>query len=389
MDRGHTGVPLALRSLTQVTLLIRLLALATAAVASVGGELTMASLVGYLILGATSFFGLMNTAVLDLVRRHPIVAMGDALLLAAGVALNGVESPLLLGALTTAFLLGLWLERLSGGIVLVAVLGLYLAGVLLPSDEEHGFVSTVAIPFVYVTLWLLGLTVSRALAAERSAQAALRDAVVTAAATEERTKVARELHDSLAKSLQGLALMATALPSQVRDQPDRALESAATIREMASSAVHQVRDVMTDLRTPTSTEALDAAVTQVALGWAARTGRDPQLALEPVEGVEEATRYELLAVLEECLENVHRHAGPCGVRVALTATDGRVVLAVEDDGAGVDPEALTAAQQAGHHGVLGMQERLSRVGGWCTLESGAGRGTVVTSSVPLLDRVER
>lgn len=389
MDKGHIGIPVPLRNLTQVTLLIRLLALVTAALASVGDRLTAASILGYLLVGATSFFGLMNTSALELVRRHPSLAMVDALLLAVVVAVNGLESPLLLGALTTAFLLGLWLEIGSGAIVLVVLIGLYLGALFAPDDLDRTFISTVTIPFVYLTLWLLGLTVRRSLEAERRAQATLRDAVFTAAATEERSKVARELHDALAKSLQGLALTAVALPAQMRSRPDQALESATAIREMASTAVHQVREVMTDLRAPTSHESLDTAVSQVVLGWAARTGRDPELELAHVDGVDETTRYELLSVLEEALDNVHRHAGSCAVRVVLLEKDGCVTLIVRDNGTGFEQSVLGAAQRAGHHGVQGMQERLARVGGWCVLESEPGRGTDVTCTVAVLDRVER
>jgi DNA-binding NarL/FixJ family response regulator len=196
--------------------------------------------------------------------------------------------------------------------------------------------------------------------------------VTTAAATEERTKVARELHDNLAKSLQGIAMTATALPLQLERHPERAAESALSIREMAATAVHQVRGVMVDLRAKTSEGTLSAAAAQVVLGWAARTGRNPQLLIDDVDAAEEATRYELLSVLGESLDNVHRHAGPCEVTVELHEDQGFLSLAVRDTGAGFEPATLSAAQAAGHHGVDGMQERMARVGGWCTVTGAAG-----------------
>ncbi|KGN38361.1 sensor histidine kinase [Knoellia subterranea] len=379
-----------LRRLTQVVLLARLVALATGLVVVTGTKITLPMTLGFLVVGLTSFYGLMHTTLLGLVRRHPILAMLDALLLSAIVALNGIDSPLLLAALTTALLLGLWLEPLSGAIVMVCLVSLYIGAALVgPDAGTQAFTSWVTIPFVYVTLWLLGLTMRTSLDAEAKAQETLRDAVVTAAATEERTRLARELHDSLAKSLQGIALTATALPLQVERQPERAVESASAIREMATTAVHDVRGVMGDLRSRTSEGTLGEASTQVVLGWATRTGRSPQLEIADVDTPDEATRYELLAVLEEALDNTHRHAGPCLVTVRLREEGTHLELTVRDTGTGFDPDQLALAQAAGHGGVRGMHERLARVGGWATIDSEPGRGTTLTCTVPLLSRVER
>ena len=389
MDR-HAGVSMPLRQLTQVTLLVRLVGLAAGMLALTGTRVSFATMGGFLVVGATSLFGLMNTSVLDLARRHPLIAMADAVLLAAIVAVNGIDSPLLLAALTTALLLGLWLEPIPGALVMVCLVSCYIGAALLGADATAPvFTAWVTIPFVYVTLWLLGLTMRRSLESEARAQVTLRDAVTTAAATEERTKVARELHDHLAKSLQGIAMTATALPLQLERHPERAAESALSIREMAATAVHQVRGVMGDLRTKTSHGTLSDATTQLALGWAARSGRSPQLVIDDVDTGEEAMRYELLSVLGESLDNVHRHAGPCDVTVELHENHGFVALTVRDTGSGFDADTLRAAQAAGHHGVDGMQERMARVGGWCSVTGEPGRGTVVECRVPVLHRVER
>ena len=179
-----------MRQLTQVTLLVRLVGLAAGLLALTGTRVSFATMVGFLVVGATSLFGLLNTSVLDLARRHPLIAMADAVLLAAIVAVNGIDSPLLLAALTTALLLGLWLEPVSGALVMVCRGSCYGGAALLGADGTAPvFTAWVTIPFVYVTLWLLGLTMRRSLESEARAQATLRDAVTTAAATEERTKV--------------------------------------------------------------------------------------------------------------------------------------------------------------------------------------------------------
>ena len=120
-----------MRQLTQVTLLVRLVGLAAGLLALTGTRVSLATMVGFLVVGATSLFGLMNTSVLDLARRHPLIAMADAVLLAAIVAVNGIDSPLLLAALTTALLLGLWLEPISGALVMVCLVSCYVGAALL------------------------------------------------------------------------------------------------------------------------------------------------------------------------------------------------------------------------------------------------------------------
>jgi signal transduction histidine kinase len=111
--------------------------------------------------------------------------------------------------------------------------------------------------------------------------------------------------------------------------------------------------------------------------------------IDDLDTSEEAMRYELLSVLGESLDNVHRHAGPCEVKVELHEDHGFLALTVRDTGSGFDADTLRAAQAAGHHGVDGMQERMARVGGWCSVTGEPGRGTLVECRVPVLHRVER
>jgi len=195
LDR-HAGVPIVVRQLTQVAFLVRLVALVLAMVANLGRSMAPDDLLGYLVIGATSFVGLMNTRWLETVRRHPMIALVDALLVASAVAFDGVDSPLLLAALTTALLIGLWVDPRAGVIVVLPLVLLYLLGASQhPIEVSQIFILVVVLPFVFVTLWLLGATVSRAVHREARAQLVVRDAVATAAASEERSRVARELHD--------------------------------------------------------------------------------------------------------------------------------------------------------------------------------------------------
>lgn len=386
----HAGVPESLRQLTQVSFLVRLIALLIGMLVSLGQPLTLPDVLGLLVVGGLSIVGLMQTRLLDMVRRHPMIAQLDALLLAAVVALDGSDSPLVLAALTTALLVGLWVDPRAGIITVVPLVLLYLVGLAQePLPAERAFVSVVIIPFVYLTLWALGVVVARSTARQRVTDDLVRDAVVAAATSEERTKVARELHDSLAKTLQGLTLTAAALPTLVTTHPQRAEDAAGDIQQMGALAVSQVRAVMTGLRTSTSELPLHTAVAHLVATW--RQGRvgPVSLDIEEVDTADEAVRFELLAVLEEALDNVTRHAGPTAVAISLRLEGCDLVLTVEDFGKGSDTDRVEAAGRAGHHGVAGMQERLARVGGRCLWVSRPGHGTRVECRVQRDGLVER
>lgn len=389
MDR-HEGVPRPVRQLTQLAFLARLVALVLALVAALGRELTPSVLLGIVIIGGSSFLGLMQTRYLDLVRRHPWIALADALLVASVFVLTGADSPLVLAALTTALLIGLWIERAAGLIAVVALVLLYLVGLSrVVTDESTLFLAVFVVPFIYLVLWLLGVTVRRATDDERRSRVVVSDAVATAAASQERTRVAQELHDSLAKTLQGLTLTAGALPTLIERDPAAAQEATRSIQQMGVTAVAQVREVMTDLRSRTSATPLHQSLNQLAVSWAQDTGRDLRTRIDPVDTDDEAVRYELISIVGEGLDNVRRHAGPCRVDLTLRTEGDQIVVLLVDTGKGAPPDALAAAAAAGHHGVPGMHERMARIGGHLSFRSEPGQGTSVECRVHREGLIER
>src|SRR5690606_23410722 len=159
----------------------------------------------------TSYAGLARPEYLHWVSRHPSLALLDLAVMAAAVAFTGVDSPLVLVLLPTALLLGLWVDRVAGGIVIVCLLALYVFAV--PSSCAClTFSVSAARPFVFVGLRMLGMVVARAGEGEGLAQGAVHDAVASAAAASARAAIAREIHDSMAKSLQGIVMTSAALP---------------------------------------------------------------------------------------------------------------------------------------------------------------------------------
>ncbi|MER8094517.1 sensor histidine kinase [Streptomyces goshikiensis] len=195
----------------------------------------------------------------------------------------------------------------------------------------------------------------------------------------ERERLAREMHDSVAKTLHGLALSADALarttdPAAIRRQAE--LLSGAARRAAAES-----RELLTDLRRDLDAPGvslLGELRALVTVGTELRTG-----GALPV--VPAAVARQLIAVAAEALENARRHAGASRVvlEVAVDASD--LTLAVEDDGCGLPDDAgLSTAHREGHFGLLGMTERAAAIGARIHIGARpAGPGTLIRLDLPL------
>lgn len=324
------------------------------------------------------------------VTDHPLVVLIDAIALTVVVGIVGMDTPFVLALCTSTLLVGLWLTWQAGIVVVLTMCAshlLLLAREPLSVDAITAYVFVV--PPLYVTLWLLGLAVQRSARATMSSQAVLRDATAVAATSHERLRIARDMHDSVAKSLQAMALTASSLPILVERRPQLAAQRAREIEEDCTLAIGQVRSLMGELRNPAPVEDLASAVTQVIGEWRSTTGRSCSAHVGPVGDIEPLARYELLMALREALENVHRHAGRCATTVTLESDGAEVVLRVKDDGIGSSEGDVASAPGRGHFGVVGMGERMAQVGGRLEFVSVPRSGTEVTFSVPRRVLIER
>lgn len=331
---------------------------------------------------AVSFVPLLRwDRVAPVLMRHPVFLAVD-LVLSVGILLfTGTEGPFLSYTLGTAFLAGVlyawpgavfFAALLTGGYVLVLTLRA-------PIDDlaTLGFEAVVGVPSRYV-LFALGATAVRGLLVRQAhAESAL-------AAVQERARLAREMHDTLTKTLHGIALSAQALPRWIDRDPHRAERDAVTVARAVETAALQARELIGALRADRLDEPLHEAVGRCVHEWSAATGIPAAVDVEPVGGeVGPGARYELFRILSEALSNVDRHARASSVRVALRRCAGSVLLTVADDGVGLPPGSdLDALAAAGHFGLVGMAERATRAGG--TLElSRNGQGLDITVAVPV------
>ncbi|MFI6145161.1 sensor histidine kinase [Streptomyces sp. NPDC051109] len=198
---------------------------------------------------------------------------------------------------------------------------------------------------------------------------------VAEAVRAERDHLAREMHDSVAKTLHGLALAADALarttdPAAVRSQ-------ASFLSGAARAAAAESRALLTDLRRDTQAPgvSLQGELRRLA-------GADAELRTQGVLPVfPSRAAHHVLSITAEALENARRHAGASRVLVSAAVDARDFTLTVEDDGCGLPPDAL---RRGGRFGLLGMEERAAAIG--ARLRIGArpsGPGTVVRLDLPL------
>jgi len=203
---------------------------------------------------------------------------------------------------------------------------------------------------------------------------------------EERTRIAREIHDELGQQLTGLKMDVAWLGSRIARLHDPAapdlVAKTQAMRELVDAAVQAVRRTATALRPLLLDDlGLVAALEWLTGEFTARTRIPCSFAAdEPARRCDRAVATALFRIAQEALTNVARHAGATQVAVRLRPEAGGLVLEVRDDGRGIAPDGGGGERSLG---VLGMQERARLLGGDVSVSSRPGQGTTVRARVPL------
>jgi PAS domain S-box-containing protein len=198
---------------------------------------------------------------------------------------------------------------------------------------------------------------------------------------EEKTRIARELHDELGQALTGLKMDLAQLVSQLGPEQSDAVNRAKSMHSLLDSTVASVRRIATELR-PLMLDDLGLVPTieWLAHDFSQRTGVAVELQLPAADfDVEPELSTAVFRVLQESLTNVARHADASRVGVALTGSRGGIELRVQDNGRGISPSAAHGTKTLG---LLGMRERTAMLGGKFILESEPGVGTTIVMTIP-------
>ena len=198
----------------------------------------------------------------------------------------------------------------------------------------------------------------------------------------ERERIARELHDTLLQSVQGLVLrfqsVANKMPAEAVSKEQ--LESAL---KRADEVIAEGRNRVQDLRAAHGSGDLAELLKEHAIG----AGFEPAIPIRIVaEGraraVDPLVAVELARIADEALFNVARHARATSVDITIRFGSHQLAVEVRDDGVGIPDDVLERGEKPGHFGLIGMRERAERIGGSFSIDSRPGLGCAVTIGLP-------
>jgi len=218
----------------------------------------------------------------------------------------------------------------------------------------------------------------------RQSQMRLRElaSYLESAREQERTRIAREIHDELGQALTALKMDVHWLAGRLHDQDPRLAGKARAVCDLIDANVRLVQRIASDLRPGI----LDNLGLAAAMEWQAgqfqeRTGTVCTVLSRPADATVDPLRSTaLFRIFQEAITNVARHAGATQVRVLLEKTPGRVILEVQDNGRGIREEEIADEKS---FGILGIRERVHSLGGAAAFHGEAGRGTRVRVEIPL------
>ena len=199
------------------------------------------------------------------------------------------------------------------------------------------------------------------------------------AVSDERDRMARDLHDTLEQQLAGVALQLDGLDKVARTDPSQITNRLGLARRMLRHTRVEARRSVWDLRSKVlEIQGLGAALRSMSTGASSEDG--PALVLEIAEltrPLPPGSDFHLLRIAQEALANAIKHAAAREVVISLHETADAVVLSVRDDGRGFAP-AVSDAPMAARFGILGMHERVEKIGASLDIRSSPGRGCAIT-----------
>jgi signal transduction histidine kinase len=204
----------------------------------------------------------------------------------------------------------------------------------------------------------------------------------------ERERIARELHDTLLQSFQGLTLHFQRARNLL---PERAAEAIRTLDRAldgADQAIVEGRDAIHDLRSPApAAQGLAEEITSLGEQLVANdNNKDPVQFRVVIEGSAQTlnsdVHTEIFRIAREALRNAFNHSQAHRIETEVAYSSNLFRLRIRDDGKGIDPEVLNRAERIGHWGLAGMRERAQRLGGELEVWSEPGAGTEVELRIP-------
>ncbi|MFV9505355.1 MAG: two-component regulator propeller domain-containing protein [Oscillochloridaceae bacterium umkhey_bin13] len=203
----------------------------------------------------------------------------------------------------------------------------------------------------------------------------LRQQAQRAAILEERSRVARELHDAVTQTLFSASLIAEAMPDALERDLERAAQGAHELRRLTADALAEMRALLIELRPKALTEvSLGRLVQLLAATWRNRTAIPINVIVERDCTLPPVVQLACYRITQEALNNAMKHAAASEVTVRVACTPAEVLLEIHDNGCGFDPTQVAR----GGLGLGILHERANELGAYLDLHSRPGVGTTVT-----------
>ncbi|MFD9541613.1 sensor histidine kinase [Streptomyces sp. NPDC060022] len=354
----------------------------------VGAAVLVTVMVSYVLMRDWERFG-------PILLRHPTLLAADMVFGALLLFAASPGSTLSYVTVCTPLLAGL-VYGWRGGAIFAVLQSLLLASAYGVSEKFEADASSLLVVGLCIMAGAVGSTLRGLLLRFGAASQALTDTrarlAVNGAVEEERARLAREMHDSVAKTLHGLALAAEGLASTAdRMDPLTVKHQAELVARSARRAAAESRELLSDLRRESGLDGgvdvldeLEARTRDFARRHGVKAAFH-RLSEGPVPLIPHAVARHALTIATEAMENAQRHAHPSYVDVSAGLVRDVVRISVYDDGEGLPPgTSLADLRKAGHFGLVGMVERAASIGARIRIGRGrAARGTEVRLDLSL------
>jgi two-component system NarL family sensor kinase len=208
---------------------------------------------------------------------------------------------------------------------------------------------------------------------------------------DERNRLAREIHDTIAQSLTATTYqleLADTFLSAPQPRTDRAIEKVNRALELTRNSLDEARRSVTDLRAShVQNVTLAEALARLAGEFSSDNGVSVAVTAADDVPLPSPVRAGLYRIAQEALSNIAKYARATQAELTLKSGDGAVTLTIRDDGVGFDPDVVAAQRTArgtsGGFGLIGIRERAQLLGGTSDIWSDIGEGTQITVRVPV------
>ncbi|MCX5366934.1 sensor histidine kinase [Streptomyces sp. NBC_00124] len=316
-------------------------------------------------------------AALPMRRRHA-VAVGWFTVLGTGVyyLLSTVDGPLVVIPIAALYALAAQ-GRIQTSVAMAAVMVIGVgAGTLAGTGDVNGTA------VFMLTGWLVAVV---ALGAMRHGRVAYAEEAARLRATQERLRIARELHDVIGHNMSMIHVQASSALHRLHKDPAQAQEALAAIKQGSKEGLQELRATLGVLRqvdeeAPTAPSPGLSRIDDLVAS-AARAGLEVRIEQDgTLTGLPAAVDLAAYRIVQESLTNAVKHSGARHVVIRLHGGDRELTLSVQDDGQGV-----ARAGQTGGSGIAGMKERARALGGTLSVERGSAGGFVVCGQLPYSD----